>query len=44
MSAWPSCPDGFEWEQPDALTLRCLTCGSRVQAEIVDLHECEGDQ
>jgi len=33
-------PDGFEWEQYDAMRLRCTDCGETVRAEVVDLHRC----
>lgn len=33
-------PEGFVWEQPDAMELRCTDCGETVQAGVVDLHRC----
>lgn len=33
-------PEGFVWEQPDAMQLRCVKCGETVRAEVVDLHGC----
>jgi len=33
-------PDGFYWTQPDAMKLRCESCGEEVRAETVDLHQC----
>ena len=35
-------PEGFVWEQRDAMELRCTDCHSIVRAECVDLHECLG--
>jgi hypothetical protein len=36
----PDAPDGFVWDQPDAMRLRCEDCGDTVRAEVVDLHRC----
>jgi len=33
-------PEGFVWEQPDAMELRCTDCGKTVNAGVVDLHGC----
>lgn len=33
-------PDGFVWEQRDAMRLRCTDCGESVRAGVVDLHHC----
>lgn len=35
-------PEPFEWEQRDAMRLRCTDCGETVRAECLDLHECGG--
>ena len=32
-------PEGYYWEQPDAMLLGCERCGKDVRAETVDLHE-----
>lgn len=33
-------PDGFVWEQPDVMELRCTECGETVRAGVLDLHRC----
>lgn len=33
-------PDGFVWEQRDAMKLRCTDCNETVRAGVVDLHHC----
>lgn len=33
-------PEGFVWEQRDAMKLRCTDCGDTVRAETCDLHIC----
>lgn len=33
-------PEGYVWEQPDAMQLQCTNCGETVRAEVVDLHRC----
>lgn len=38
MSLHPTPPEGFTWEQPDALELRCERCAEVVRAEVVDIH------
>jgi len=34
-------PEGFVWEQPDAMKLRCTDCGETVRAGVLDLHRCD---
>lgn len=33
-------PDGFVWEQPDAMKLRCIDCHEIVRAGVLDLQTC----
>ena len=33
-------PEGFYWTQPDAMLLRCESCGEEVKAGVLDLHQC----
>lgn len=33
-------PEGFVWQQRDAMKLRCTECGETVRAGVLDLHNC----
>ena len=33
-------PEGFTWNQRDALKLKCVNCNEIVKADVVDLHNC----